>query len=209
MQPSFRCLPHSTDDINWNALQSLHRDSERLLHFDTKFEHEERVLLTQKCFAAGGNVLTGLISVKSDIALGYTKAYWSRAEHKMVKWWNGWGALYEQDLNQARYWALLNEPTTGMAYWLDYIGLFACNWKYFTIGRILYSGCWSCRKSFVNGCWAHGSHLASCSWRPVPWGGAPRSAPPWRWASPATRSRPPSSVPPRPQIPKIYSYELT
>ena len=40
------------------SLSEVHRDSERELHFDTKFDHEERVLVTQKCFAAGGNGLT-------------------------------------------------------------------------------------------------------------------------------------------------------
>ena len=38
--------------------QGVHRDSERQLHFDTKFDHEEEVLVTQKCFAASGNGLT-------------------------------------------------------------------------------------------------------------------------------------------------------
>ena len=31
--------------VNWMTIR-VHRDSERLLHFDTKFEHEDMVLVT-------------------------------------------------------------------------------------------------------------------------------------------------------------------
>ena len=44
------------DGTDFSAI--VHRDSERQLHFDTKFEHEEMVLVAKKCFAAGGNGLT-------------------------------------------------------------------------------------------------------------------------------------------------------
>ena len=36
----------------------LHRDPERQLHFDSKFGHEDRVLVTKKCLPAGNNRIT-------------------------------------------------------------------------------------------------------------------------------------------------------